>query len=199
MLSTQVQPSASYQINMLNPDAIIHPQYEKFHPYYKVDKDFNQDYSIYKQKANSNNSYQLLDDMGNAHMNYRVPIGYVGDQNYKTFMSDHSVAFMSKMITKYLQGVHPEGKNIIVPETTIRSVADSVFVNDINDAGTMQQMCISLIVNKIKEEYEQINQNNKLSIWVQNYDGAYGIKQFNGVKLNNLGLNNWNATMQWRY
>ena len=197
MLSDLVQPTAVFQ---LPQDPVVHPGFKKFHPYYKIDKQYNQTYSIYNQKANSNNSYTLMEGMGNAMNNYRRPAGYSPDQNYLAFLSDKSVRFMSNMITKYLKNVHPEGKNIIVPDTTIRSVADSIYTNDVNDVSTMQTMCVSLIVTKIREEFDQFTTNNKLSAWVQNYDGTNGIKQFNDAKLNNLGVRgNWTSTMQWRY
>ena len=103
---------------------------------------------------------------------------------------------MSKMITHFLRGVHPEGKNIIVPESTIKSVGDSVFQNTFQSAQVMQEMIINFIVESIKAEYETVHKNNQLSAWVQKYDQETGLKQFNGVKLNNKMRS---AYMQWRY
>ena len=103
---------------------------------------------------------------------------------------------MSKMITSLLKGVHPEGKNIIVPTETIQSVADSVFQNTGQSAQVMQEMVINYIVESIKTEYANEQKNNAYSPWVQRYDQETGLKQFSDVKLNNKMRS---AYMQWRY
>ena len=92
---------------------------------------------------------------------------------------------MQGMITKFLTGVHPEGKNIVVPKDTIRSVADSVFQTSFANADQMQKQIISFIVAQIKEEYITTQKNNNLNIWVTKYDIDSGMKQFDDVKLNN--------------
>ena len=92
---------------------------------------------------------------------------------------------MSKQITKGLAGVHPEGKNIIVPNDTIKSFADSVFLNTTQSVDVMQQMIINYIITTIKSEYEVIENNNKLDIWVTKYDLNSGMQKFNDIKLNN--------------
>ena len=103
---------------------------------------------------------------------------------------------MSAMITHYLKGVHPEGKNITVPEATIKSVADSVFQSTHASVQVMQEMVVNYIVQYIKDEYETTNKNNQLSIWVTKYDQETGLKQFNDVKLNAKGRPSY---FQWRY
>jgi len=111
-------------------------------------------------------------------------------------MSDKSIAFMSRIITKQLDGVHPEGKNIIVPNDTIRSVADSIYQTSVQSADVMQKMTINYITNAIRDEYQQIENNNKLDIWVTKYDIDSGLQQFNGIKLNSK-QRHW-GTM-WNY
>ena len=116
--------------------------------------------------------------------NYRY-FGYQGGDRYATLFSDKSIKWMQSMITKFLTGVHPEGKQIVVPEDTIRSVADSVFQTSFANADQMQKQVVSFIVAQIKEEYDTIQKNNNLNIWVTKYDIDSGMKQFDDVKLNN--------------
>lgn len=128
--------------------------------------------------------------------NYRYAAGYMPGDRFMSFFSDASMRFMSNMITKMLAGVHPENKNIIVPDSTIKSVADSVFQNTFQSAQVMQEMVISYIVDSIKTEYAFEQRNNAYSPWVQRYDQATGMKQFSDVKLNNKMRS---AYMQFRY
>lgn len=110
---------------------------------------------------------------------------FQGRDRYNNLLSQASIVMMSKEITKRLTGVHPEGKNIMVPDETIISVADTIYDNT-NHATleVIQQMIIGMIVNHIQSEYDTIQNNNKLDIWVTNYDGDYGIQRINGIKLN---------------
>jgi len=200
MLSSLVTPTKyfktddEYVVSKINKQA--------YHPYYGVYTEFQKPYSAWNQDpynpARESNDYKdSMVGMRNANYNYRFP-AFTPQESYLALFSDVSVQFMSKMITGYLKGVHPENKNIIVPNATILSVCDSVYNNDKSDTGTMQQMVIQMIVNKIREEFDQVETNNKLDNWVINYDGTYGIKQFNNIKLNDKGMN-WNTNFQWRY
>ena len=116
--------------------------------------------------------------------NYRY-YGYTGRDRYAQLMSNESIMWMQGMITKFLQGIHPQGKKVIVSVDQIRSMADSVFQTGFADAENMQKMTVSLIVRAIKDEYETIAKNNSYSIWVTKYDTESGLKQFDDVKLNN--------------
>ena len=107
-----------------------------------------------------------------------------GSDRYNALYSPRSIQFMSEMITKGLQGVHPEGKKIIVKDDIIKSVADSIFQSSFSNAEQMQAMVTSYIINHIKNETQMIQQNNKLSIWITNYNVDSGMKKFDGIKLN---------------
>jgi hypothetical protein len=169
------------------------------HPYYNTFTDYQKPYTFYNdQKLGNNVSTSSKNYSGEfpINSNYRYAAGYMPSDRYMAFFSDQSIKFMSSMITHQLKGVHPEGKNIIVPDSTIRSVADSVYQNTFQSAQVMQEMVIGFIVESIRTEYETITKNNNLSAWVQKYDQETGMKQFNGVKLNNKMRS---AYMQWRY
>jgi hypothetical protein len=169
------------------------------HPYYKFWKNYNKDYNIFEVADETMNSEttssQTYNQLHSINDKYRYSVWNSGDR-YNTLMSDKSVQFMSKAITDFLKGVHPEGKNITVPNDTIRSVADSIYETSVQSADVMQKMVINYIVNWIKNEYETISKNNKLDIWVTKYDIDSGLQQFNGIKLNNK-QRNW-GTM-WNY
>lgn len=169
------------------------------HPYYNSFTDFQKTYTYFNDQHLGNNvSTSTANYSGEfpINSNYRYAGGYMPSDRYLTFFSDRSVAFMSQMITKGLQGVHPEGKNIIVPEATIKSVADSVYQNTGQSAQVMQEMVIAYIVDYIRTEYINTEKNNSYSPWVQKYDQATGLKQFSDVKLNNKGCSPY---MQMRY
>ena len=111
-------------------------------------------------------------------------------------MSQSSMRLMSTEITRKLEGVHPEGKNIIVPDDMIRSVADSMYENSRMDIKVLQEMTINYVVNSIRTEYDVINNNNKLSIWVTKYDIDSGLQRTNGIKLNRKQRNSY---YYWKY
>ena len=169
------------------------------HPYFYSYMDFNADkYTEFTPQHNGNNaSTHYSNYAGEFPLNGLTRYaGYVPNDRYLSLFSDHSIKFMSRMITHLLKGVHPEGKNIIVPDATIQSVADSVFQNTGQSVDVMQKMIINYIVQDFKTEYETIKKNNKLSIWVQKYDRSTGMKQFGDVKLNQKSRN---AYFQMRY
>ena len=122
--------------------------------------------------------------------------GFVGADRYSSLFSDKSIKFMSQMITNGLKGSNPNGKPTVVPDATIRSVADSVFQTSFADAGEMQKMVVSYIINSIKTEADTIAKNNDLSIWVSKYDTDTGMKRISDIKLNKKQRSHY---MAWRY
>jgi hypothetical protein len=114
--------------------------------------------------------------------------------------------YLSKEITKALDGVHPEGRPIIATERVISGALFSVEnqyapkVGDIhsryiipqdpeqNDLTNINSQVIAMVVDAIKNEYEIAQNNSKLSIWSTLYgEGCNdeGLKQTNLIKLNN--------------
>jgi hypothetical protein len=171
------------------------------HPYFQSYTQFQQPYDYFAQLGDNkmyNNSTTQVTTQNITLVNdkYRFAAGYAAGDRYNTFFSPQSVKFMSYMISQKLKGVHPEGKNIIVPDATILSVADSVWQSTPKDAQTLQEMTINYIVNDIKTEYDTISRNNQYSIWVQKYDQSTGMKQFPDAKLN---LKQRSAYFQMRY
>ena len=146
------------------------------------------------QSSSAGDQYRGLDRIN---YDYRYTV-FQSQQMYDYFMSKPSIELMSREITRKLAGVHPEGKNIVVPDYSILSVADSMYQNQRMEVKVMQEMTINFIVNSIKSEYQILENNNKLSIWVQKYDVDSGLQRIsNGdVKLNRKQRNSY---MAWRY
>lgn len=111
-----------------------------------------------------------------------IPHDYRSDVYY-SFFGKANVNYISSQITSRLNGVHPEGKNIIVPNDKIISVMDSFYKNTYRDVDKLTMMTISYIVDYIKNEYEIEKQNNNLNIWVINHPPEYGMQRTPTIKL----------------
>lgn len=111
-----------------------------------------------------------------------IPHNFSNDIYY-TFFSKSNISYISKSITEKLNGVHPEGKNIIVPDKTIISVMDSIYYSTFRDIEKMKMMTISYIVDYIETEYETEKKNKQLSIWVTNYTNDSGLNRVPKIKL----------------
>lgn len=99
------------------------------------------------------------------------------------FFSKKNINYISFEVTKRLEGVHPDGKHIIVSENNIISVMDSIYNNTFRDVDKMTMMVICFIVDTIRDEYEIEKQNNNLNIWVTNFLPQYNIQQTPKIKL----------------
>lgn len=121
---------------------------------------------------------------------------YLEQPEYKDILSPDSVGYISFEITVRLKGVHPDGKDIVVPDTAIRSVIDSFWNMGYQLNSVFQEQVIMYIVEYIKNEFQLIEQNNKLSAWVQTYSQDTGLKQFNGIKLSER---RWSKYYHWNY
>ncbi len=141
----------------------------------------------YKANALSSETDNSSRSINNNHLNvnYRyVQYAAYNDPNYIALFSDSSVDYMLEEVTKRLKGVHPEGKNIIVPRETLLGVADSFYQNTKYTLAMLQEMVILHIVEQIKNDYEITQQNDKLNPWVQLYSVDTSLRQFNDYKLN---------------
>lgn len=127
----------------------------------------------------------------------RAPVPRVNNEIYYTFFSKNNIQFISDQITIRLRGVHPEGKNIIVPTDKIISVMDSIWYNNYRDYESLTMMTISYIVNYIQSEYQMEQQNKKLSIWVTNFGEETGLRQHSQIKLRERGPNRFVFNMNY--
>lgn len=160
------------------------------HPYYNEYTEYNSKPWTYFNNDHLGNNYSSMTAKTTAgefpiDSNYRYAAGYETSERFDALFNKSSLMFMSRMITQGLAGVHPEGKNIIVPESTILSVCDSVYSNTGQPADVMQKMVISYIVDYIRTEFNNTMKNYSYSAWVQKYDQETGLKQFDDIKLNN--------------
>ena len=117
------------------------------------------------------------------------------DPLYQAFFSDDNLNWMSVQITNRLKVVHPEGKNIVVPNQTIASVADSYWNKTFLTSETIREMTILYIVNQVTTDFQITQQNDNLDAWVQKYDITTGLRQFNDIRINEKTKTyfyNWN-------
>ena len=169
------------------------------HPYFQTYTDYQKEFTYFNTQHLGNNvSTKASITSGEFPLNsgYRYACGFMPSETYLSFFSKENIKYMSRLITEGLAGLHPENKNIIVPDDTIRSVADSVNDATSESAQVMQQMTVNYIIDNIKTEYANTAKNNAYTPWVQRYDQETGLKQFNDIKLNNKMRS---AYMQWRY
>lgn len=163
--------------------------------YFNEYVDANIPYKFQNYTSQSTNYKEQFGGLGDINNNYRYSAGFKGRQRYNDIYSKETVSKISMEITKRLKGVHPEGKNIIVPVETISSVIDAIYDKTTQaEFDVMVEMVINYVVNQVKTEYATIQQNNKLSVWVTNYDVTSGLQRFSAPKLNNktrLSYTHW--------
>ncbi len=108
-----------------------------------------------------------------------------GDYNriYYTFFGRKNTEAMSREITFRLQGIHPDGKNIIVSDKQLLSVMDSIYKTTVRDLDRMVMMTISYIVEAITDDFVTREQNSKLSAWVQKFPESSGLRQYSKIKI----------------
>ena len=111
-----------------------------------------------------------------------IPQDYREDCYY-LFFSKQNILNISYEVTKRLNGIHPDGKNIIVSDENILSVMDSIYNSTYKDVQKMTMMTIAYIVDAITTEFNTIEQNNKLNIWISQYTDDWGIKQVPKLKM----------------
>jgi hypothetical protein len=116
---------------------------------------------------------------------------------YYTLFAKATIDWVSEQITKRLKGVHPEGKNIIVPDETIISVMDSLWHNSYPQPERLIMECVLFIVDYIKDDFQTNIQNSKLSIWVQNFPEESTIRQYAPIKLREKRPTNFEFRMTY--
>jgi len=108
---------------------------------------------------------------------------------FYNFFSSQNVSYISIEITKRLQGVHPEGKNIIVSDKQIVSVMDSIYKNTYRDIDKMTVMVIGYLVDYVTSDFQTEIQNKKLSVWTTNFGPETGLRQYSKIKIREKGPN----------
>ncbi len=159
-----------------------------FHLYKDQKRDYDLIWDKYQSnilQSNTDSSTKYAIDSVHTNQWYRYPAYTESNQPiYNNFFKQEDIDWMSNQITIRLKGVHPEGKNIVVPDGTILSVADSYYNSGYFVIETLKEQVILYIVAQVKNEFEMTAQNDKLTPWVQKYDLESGLRQFNGIKLN---------------
>ena len=133
----------------------------------------------------------------NLSYRYASPVGSLNEL-YKSVFSISSVDWISDQVTSRLAGVHPEGKNIIVPDETILSVLDSFWNNGLYmDVDLVRQQTVMFIVESVKNDMEMEVKNNSYNIWnTIAFTPDKGLVQTNDIKLNER---RYSPSWVWNY
>jgi hypothetical protein len=154
------------------------------HPYYSEYVAGTSKYGVFDNTNITNEASRVF--KGNEYSNLKNRyLFFTPGERYNYLLSDESIQMMSNTITKKLDGIHPDGKNIVLPDYTIRNTAENMFEYNPMSVDVLQMMTINFIVDAIKEEFMTLEKNNALSIWVTKYDASTGMKQISTPKLNN--------------
>lgn len=166
------------------------------HLYFNEYVDSNIPYKFENYTSESRESKLYFKGLGDVNKNFRFA-AFSTRQPYDDLFAEDTIRFISLSITQKLKGVHPDGKNIIIPNHTIQSVLESMYTNN-NRMGNevLVNMTINHIANSIRTEYETTEKNNKLSAWVTQYDVTTGLQRFSDVKLNNKKRTQY---FMWKY
>ena len=97
-------------------------------------------------------------------------VGYNPGPLFSEYFSVETLGIISQKCSQYLEGVHPEGRRIVVSPEVIKHVRDAVFENARGPIVDMVDNVINTIVVRISNEFETIEQNSKLTKWVLKYD-----------------------------
>ena len=145
--------------------------------------------------------------------NYNRFVGYtestIGSQK---LFSKQNISIMSNKIMQLLDGVHPSGKRIIVPDQTITSVLSQIYnrfqpatgdiyarynipTNEPNTDNYFQSIvdqAIEVIVSDVKNNIGMEEINSKLSVWTTVYGdfNSNGLRAHPQIKVREKNTNN---------
>jgi hypothetical protein len=129
--------------------------------------------------------------------------GFVG---IEYLYSVENLTYLKSVIERSLDGVHPDGKHIIVPIEHIASVMSNIIQNanrteigsiysryiipqkePRNDVRTINQQTVQAIVNMLRSQFEIEENNKKLTIWNTMYGdfNKEGLRAHPPIKLRN--------------
>lgn len=116
---------------------------------------------------------------------YNPLYNWFGDEKYASLISAVNVNLISEKITQQLEGVHPEGKRIVVPDNTIRHVLSSKFkLFPSFEPTKIIDETVGHIVGFIRHEFQAIKTNQQYSIWttVLGDDNEHGLRATPPIK-----------------
>ena len=157
-------------------------------------------------------SYSELSNFSNTShdFGYQAHVGWENTSNFSTMLeylySVENLTRLQKEITTLLHGVHPDGKDIIVPVENIMNVVSNIFENatrtqvgtpyfrDVipqaqsrNDIDTINKQSIQAICNMLRTQFEMEANNKKLTVWNTMYGdfNKEGLRAHPPIKLRN--------------
>lgn len=137
--------------------------------------------------------------LDNIYSFYTPAYDWNNDQKYASLISQITVNMVSEKITQQLEGVHPEGKKIIVPDLTIRNMLSSKFkLFPSYDQPKIIDESVGMIVGFIRNDFQAIKTNQQYSIWttILGENNEYGMTAMPPIKLNRKQKN---KIFMWNY
>jgi len=91
------------------------------------------------------------------------------DKSFYQVFGPQNINLIRNKVAAILEGVHPENKKIVVSDEVIKNVLSSIYNNDYANLRDINDNTIGIITSYIRTEFAMIEQNNKLTPWVQKY------------------------------
>ena len=142
--------------------------------------------------------------------NYFRHVGWEQYQNINDLFTQDTIDYISNAISNNLKDLHPEGKKMVVSDRSIAQVISSVYqdrqkkIGDIytlfnipetENIGILEYIAlrtIYIITTELKNEYDIINNNRKLTAWntVLGDFNENGLMSHSKIKVRRRNTNN---------
>ena len=142
--------------------------------------------------------------------NYHRHVGWEQYQNLNNLFTQDSIDYISQQISKNLEGLNPDGKKMVVSDKSIAQVISSVYQDRQNKIGDIYTLfnipetqdidmidyiilrTIYIITTELRNEYEVINNNRKLTAWttVLGDFNQNGLRSHDNIKVRQRNTNN---------
>jgi hypothetical protein len=113
------------------------------------------------------------------------------EETYQDLMTDEIFDSIQTEITKEVNKAFPNDKPVIVTRRVIKQALEYAIVNrysyNFNYYDVIHTV-INSFVQQIIDEKTTIEQNDKLDIWIQKYDGTKGLRGHSTIRLNDKGV-----------
>lgn len=106
-------------------------------------------------------------------------------QEYRDLICPRNIKMASEKITQLLDGTHPQGKRILVPDSTIRESIVATFRKGNNyDPAKVLEEAIGEIVQYIQDDYRSIQKNSTYSVWntLLGEENSHGLMPYAPIK-----------------
>lgn len=104
-------------------------------------------------------------------------VGFSPGPEFEAYFAPETLEKISQKCTQYLEGVHPEGRPIAVSYEVLRHVRDAVFEQARGPVFEMVDNVVNTVVSRIRDEFDTLEQNGRLTRWITKYDESHGLRK----------------------